>query len=339
MKKGKPTSVIEIDMAHSTISVSAPGKLMLLGEHAVVYGQPCIVTAVDKRLTVSARRTSGSQIKIDAPQVKETRFVDRAVGAFFLKYKVTSKNQGLSLSVHSDFTHQVGFGSSSAVSVATLKALSILYDIPVTQKDIFNLAYQVTIDIQGVGSGFDIAAATYGGTVYFRKGGSEISQLNTQLPIVVGYTGTKADTPILVRQVQEKYLKAKRRFNQIFKKIGSLVNQGKNALENKDWQTLGRLMDQNQDYLRQLGVSSPKLNSLISAAKAAGAWGAKLSGAGGGDCMIALVSQVNRQAVERALKVAGGEIITVNTHATGVRVEFSADLFKSKSSHTFALAA
>src|SRR3989344_1348607 len=135
------------------ITVSAPGKLLLFGEHAVVYGQPCIVTAVNQRLSVTAEESA--DVSIHAPQVKETKFVDATVKAFFSKYG----QHGAKLSITSEFSHEVGFGSSSAVTVATIKALGILFDIKLTDREIFDLAYKVTLDIQGVGSGFDIAAA------------------------------------------------------------------------------------------------------------------------------------------------------------------------------------
>lgn len=299
------------------ISVSAPGKLLLLGEHAVVFGGPCIVTAVDQRLTVTAERSD--RVLIVAPQVKETKFVDSAVWAFFSKYK---KDRGVKFSIASQFSHQVGFGSSSAVTVATLKALSLFFDVPMSDREIFDMAYQVTLNIQGVGSGFDIAAALYGGTIYFKKGGSTIDPLNlSDIPLVVGYTGTKADTPTLVRQVAEKQKRYPEKVNKIFAAIGKLVEEARIKMGEGDWERVGKLMDFNQEYLRDLGVSSEKLEVMISAAKQTGAWGAKLSGAGGGDCMIALTSSDKKEVVEKAIAKAGGEVIAVSPNAEGVRVE------------------
>src|SRR5512135_1527159 len=104
-------------------TISAPGKLMILGEHAVVYGEPCIVTAVNQRLSVTIDKSEGGII-IDAPQVKETRFVDAAIAKFFAEPGQAVKDRSVKLTIRSEFTQRVGFGSSSAVSVATLKALS-----------------------------------------------------------------------------------------------------------------------------------------------------------------------------------------------------------------------
>jgi len=303
------------------ITVSAPGKLMLMGEHAVVFGEPCMVTAVDQRLYVTAQKTDDGKITVDAPQSKETKFVDATVAKFFATKGITIKDRGVSLSIRSDFTSQVGFGSSSAVSVATLKALSFVFDVSISDREIFDSAYQVTIDIQGVGSGFDIAAATFGGTLFFKKGGEETIPLSNEIPLVVGYTGVKADTPTLVKMVAAKREKYPEKVDKIFAAIGKLVLQGKEALFVKDWEKLGKLMNFDQEYLRDLGVSSEKLEALISAAKEAGAWGAKLSGAGGGDCMIALHSVGGKPQIIKAIQDAGGQVMDVRTHAQGVRIE------------------
>lgn len=303
------------------VTVSAPGKLMLMGEHAVVYGEPCLVTAVNQRLSVTIDASDNGQITIDAPQVKETKFVDRAIVKFFAEKGSFLKNRGIALAIHSDFDCRVGFGSSSAVSVATLKALSLYYNLTLTDREIFNLAYQVTLDIQGIGSGFDIAAATYGGTLFFTKGGATIAPLRVSVPLVVGYTGIKADTPTLIRQVEKLHKTYPDKVNRIFAAIGKLVREGKEALLRQDWERLGKLMDFDQEYLRDLGVSTQKLEDLISAAKRAGAYGAKLSGAGGGDCMIALATSDKQKVIRKAIKDAGGEVIDVSTRAAGVRVD------------------
>jgi len=301
------------------ITVSAPGKLMLLGEHAVVYGHPCIVTAMDTRMRVSVSVNGDKTNTINAPQVKECRFVQESIKLFCKKFNL---HQHIKIHTAGDFSHQVGLGSSSAVTVATVKALSDLFDKKLTTKEIFDLSYQVTIAIQGVGSGFDIAAAVCGGTIYYIYGGKTIEQLQTDLlPLVVGYSGVKADTPTLIRQVAADYKNRKKEIDGLFTNITKLVEYAKRAIIEKDYRQLGSLMSQNHGYLKQLGVSTDKLNAMVQAALNAGAYGAKLSGAGGGDCMIALVSDEKRKAVEKAIEKAGGEIIRVKNSAEGVKIE------------------
>ncbi|MBI3386063.1 hypothetical protein HY031_03200 [Candidatus Gottesmanbacteria bacterium] len=189
-------------------------------------------------------------------------------------------------------------------------------------KQLFDLAYKTVLDIQGKGSGFDVAAAIYGGTLYFMTGGKVIEPLRVDsLPLVVSYTGVKADTSSLIAQVSEKKEKNSEKVERIFDAIAKLVDEAKRKIPEGDWERVGKLMDFNQEYLRDLGVSSEKLESLISAAKSAGAFGAKLSGAGGGDCMIALVSNEKRDAVRNAITETDGEVVDVSMNAEGVRVE------------------
>jgi len=183
------------------IKASAPGKLMLFGEHAVVYGYPCIVTTVESRIYVEVEKAE--RFKIDAPQVKDTRFVEEAVKQFCEKYKVENK---LLIKTYSDFSSQYGFGSSSAVTVATIYALSKYHKIDLTNKEIFDMGHKVVQQVQGVGSGFDIAAATYGGTIYFVTGGKVIEPLSiSELSLIVGYSGTKADTSNLVKNLKADF--------------------------------------------------------------------------------------------------------------------------------------
>jgi len=285
------------------MTISAPGKLMLFGEHAVVYGYPCIVTAISERLEVAIAQAD------DMP--KDRRFVDAAIQAW-------GGGKNLKLSTKSAFSGKYGFGSSSAVTVATLKALKPDAD----NRKVFDAAYKIILNIQGVGSGFDVAAAIYGGTLYFVTGGKVIEPLAvSDMPLVVGYTGVKADTKTLIADVAGKRAKEAEKVDRIFKAIGKIVDEAKIKMLEGDWERVGRLMDFDQDYLRDLGVSSEKLEAMIKAAKGAGAYGAKLSGAGGGDCMIALASLDKRKAVEEAVTRAGGEVVHVAPNAEGVRVE------------------
>jgi len=305
------------------ITISAPGKLMLMGEHAVVYGFPCIVTAVSERLAVSIEETNDEKITIDAPQVKDTRFVDQAIIDGCSAFGIV--HHGLHIKTQSNFSNCYGFGSSSAVTVATLEALAVTFHKQIDKKSLFELAYKTVLAIQGVGSGFDVAAATYGETLLYTKGGDTLEQLswdlNNGVSLVVGYSGVKANTPEIVRDVASKKEAQPEKVNRIFEAIGKLVLQAKEAGDKKDWETVGKLMNFNQEYLRDLGVSTEKLESMIYAAKQAGAYGAKLSGAGGGDCMIALTLTQKKKDIEQAIASAGGIVVPVSIHTEGVRID------------------
>jgi mevalonate kinase len=319
------------------VEVSAPGKLMLFGEHAVIYQRPCIVTAVDQRMRVSAELTDTKFFKIDAPDVgvaeyseefglpgtsdvpKGVRFTAAATRNFYQLHRIKS---GVTIRTKSDFSNEFGFGSSSAVTTAVLKALSDLFEIGISKEELFELSYKTVLDVQGVGSGFDLAAAIWGGTLYFRPRGPEIVPLRVKdLPLTVGFTGIKADTPTLVRQVADLHARHEKLVDRIFDTVSGIVEEAREALEDMELPRLGELMDLNQGLLDSLGVSSFELARLMFAARQAGAKGAKLSGAGGGDCMIALSSEQNRERVEESIQNSGGKVLRVRTDAPGVRSE------------------
>ncbi|MCR4263781.1 MAG: mevalonate kinase [Candidatus Roizmanbacteria bacterium] len=324
-------------MERNNITVSAPGKLMLLGEHAVVYGHPCLVTAVDQRMKATVELVDSSTFELEAPDVKVhnykkslpelgkgeipkgAQFVEIAIKNFKEKYPF---KDGVRVATASEFSSQFGFGSSSASTVCVVKALSELTRKKLSNKELFDIAYKTVLDIQGKGSGFDIASAIWGGTLYFVTGGEKIEQLSVDnLPLVVGYSGIKADTVTLMDQVLRKAKETPEVVENSYREIHLLVEKVNVQLLKQNWKELGELMNENQKLLNMLGVSIPKLDDMIAASIRAGAYGAKLSGAGGGDCMIAIVSPNKEQEVKKAIGSVGGTIIPVSPNAPGARIE------------------
>ncbi len=315
---------------------------MLLGEHAVMYGKPCIVTAVNQRMSATIEFLDEPVFQLEAPDVnisnykkplaqvgigdipKGARFVEVALKNFSFARRGLAKLKkgGIRVVTKSEFSSQFGFGSSSASTACVVKGLSEIFDLKLSQKEIFDIAYQTVLDVQGKGSGFDVAAAIYGGTLYFVAGGKVIEPLNIKsLFLVVGYSGIKADTVTLLNKVAQKAKKDPEGVENIYNSIEELVEDAKITLVEGDWKKLGKLMNRNQDNLQVLEVSIPKLDAMIAAARENGAYGAKLSGAGGGDCMIALCSEENRKRVSEAIEKADGKILNVLVNAEGVRIE------------------
>jgi mevalonate kinase len=319
------------------VTASAPGKIMLFGEHAVVYGHPCIVTAVDQRVFVTVEKNGEDVLHLEAPDLglmaysktikdlggkdvpKAVAFVEMLYKRFLMKYP---QDRGIIVKTRSDFSSSFGFGSSSAVTVAFAKALLSLYEIEMSNKELFDLCYAAVLDVQGVGSGFDLAAAIWGGTIFYEPPARIVEQVDIDgMAIIVGYTGVKADTATIVRMVGEMRRQEPIRVNGIMEEIAKISNEARQAIVDRDWEFLGTLMQQNQMLLRQLDVSTAKLEALIKVSQKAGAWGAKLSGAGGGDCMIAMAHLDKREAVETALRQAQGEPMRVVLGAEGARIE------------------
>lgn len=322
-------------------TASAPGKLMIFGEHAVLYGYPCIVTAVDLRMRVGVKLNSGPSVevktdispepfilsreqierRVDVP--KEVSFVIVAVRRFWEHFNLAF---GAEITTKSEFTYSYGLGSSSAVTVATIRALASAAKVEISKDTIFRLAYESVKEVQrGDASGFDVAAAVYGGLLYYVSGGSTIREIRSDsLPLVVCYSGTKASTVELVGKVRQLHRDRPMYVDEIMTEIGEIVNSGEAALLAADYPQLGRLMKRNQNLLAGLGVSTDVLDTLVDSALVGSAYGAKLSGAGGGDCIIAVSTAENRVATVDSLMsadVPNAKILEVATLAEGVRIE------------------
>ncbi len=309
---------------------------MLFGEHAVIYDKPCLVTAVDIRVYVAVEGNETKSIVVspsNSDLVYETAvsellersnsyhenisFVMAGVERFYKRHNI---REGIKIITYGP-KNSFGLGSSSAVTVATLKALGEYYKISLSQRELFDLAYQSVIDVQGKGSGFDVAAAVYGGTIYFLTGGKIIEPLNVQkIPLIIGYSGKKVSTVNLVNEVKDAFQTHPTIIGGIFDTIQLIVEDAKQKLLNEHWDGVGQLSNINQGLLDALGVNTNPLAKIIFAARQAGALGAKLSGAGGGDCMFAIATtEIDK--VKAAMSEAGAEIIEFAINADGARIE------------------
>lgn len=318
------------------IRASAPGKLMLCGEHAVVHDRPCIVTAVDLRYTAELALTDAPAkiIRIDAPGLpgspveipldaigtsarKETAFVEAVIARMHRLHPLPS---GISIKTSGPAV-SYGLGSSSAITVAAAFALAELLELSLTHNELYHLCYGAVLDVQGTGSGFDIAAAINGGTLYFSGRGRVIEPLTvTHLPIIIGFSGSKVGTVNLVNHVSTLLHDHPTVVEPLFDSMQMVVEQAKIALLSADWQIFGTLCDINQGLLDALGVNTLRLSELVFAARGAGALGAKLSGAGGGDCMFALAID-EQDAIRTAIEKAGGQVLDLATGVSGVRID------------------
>jgi mevalonate kinase len=323
------------------VYTSAPGKLILFGEHAVMYDVPAIVTSIDKRINVAIRRSREGYIRVSAPDIKlreyiinihqlnqpiekiprKARYVVAAVRNFYSKYGI---EEGLEIKTQGKIGKEmVSAGSSSAVTVATILGLTELYNIKLSKQDLFELGYKAhTLDVQkGSGSGFDIAAAVYGGTLKFKFGGSLIQPIETtELPLLyAGIPRERRTTPDVVRWLRKKIEKYPQRYKTTWLHIQDIVEEAVNMLQSQNWKKLGELMNANHAELVRLGVSSRRADRIRYAAIEAGAYGAKMTGSYG-DNIIALVPEENKEKVINAMKKEGGKVIEIKTNVEGAKV-------------------
>jgi len=295
------------------VKTSAPGKLYFFGEHAVLAGKKSIAFAIDQRIYCEIKERSDEKIVFHFPEVgveyreyngrlsdKETSFATAAINCI----KKLTRLRGMTISTRSEM--HPGFGTSSASTVAILGALSEFYGLGLSKGDIFNMGCQVVLDVQGEGSGYDIACSTYGGVIEYVRGGlpKQLKHPNN-LPMIIGYTKIKADTTKIINHVLSLKQRYPEQISTIFGIIEQIVLLVEDALEKGDFRMLGELMNMNHGLLAALDLSSPELEELIWVSKKAGAIGAKLSGAGRGDCMIALAPGKEKE-VSYAINSMGG---------------------------------
>lgn len=287
---------------------------MVTGEHAVLYGYPCIVTTVDRYIKVTGGKTLRLKDEFDTGHITDKRFLIAAVDTFKKKFGITNAVYIKTESTLGNY----GLGSSAATVVATIGLLITIFDISVTKQMFFDLSLQAVLQVQKKASGFDVAACIYGGTIYFDGKTKKTRRLLCHnFPLVVGFVQMKASTSSLIEQVYQRYEKERYKTELIFQNIKKKVQGIERTLTEKNWKQMGKYITQNHRLLQQLGVSTDMLDKGVYSAIKAGAHGAKLSGAGGGDCMIALCTYNKRYLVESALQKEGLEILRLKTGVKG----------------------
>jgi len=303
------------------VKASAPGKIILLGEHAVVYGRPALAVPVPQ---VSARvevaRSSRLGIWIEAADIGLHADLDSLPASDPLAALVRNLLTGfqlesrpdLRIQIHSTIPVASGLGSGAAVSVALTRAMAGELDIALSDDQVSAYAFEIEKLHHGTPSGIDNTVVTYGRPVIFATGGPpEPLNVGGPLSFVIGDTGIPAPTRASVADVRRLRDSDIDRWEAVFDEIASLVVQGRECMEAGAATQLGRLLNQNQALLEQLQVSSPELDRLIGAAREAGALGAKLSGGGRGGNMLALVEDEDAGPVSGALTAAGAARVII----------------------------
>jgi mevalonate kinase len=301
------------------MQTSASGKIILFGEHAVVYGQPAIavpVTSLRARVRVEAA-PPGSGLTIESPgthqTLRVTSLTEEDAGSslvfaaqLFLQHIQSDRLPDLTLHLNSDVPIGRGLGSGAAVSTAVMRALSEALAKPISKEDLNALIYEVEKRHHGTPSGIDNTVIVYEQPVYFVRG-QPIQNISIQIPftLLVGDTGYGTPTHLTVGDVRRLYETKPDATTAIFQRIGEIVRQARQAIETGEIHALGALMNENHELLQRLTVSSLELDVLCETALAAGARGAKMSGGGRGGNMLALVTDSTAERVMRALYSAG----------------------------------
>jgi mevalonate kinase len=301
------------------ITATAPGKIILFGEHAVVYGRPAIAVPVNDvrtRVVITASPVSpGGQVRIQSPAIGLDTYLDDLTPDDPIWQVIEGVLQRLkaehipacTIRITSTIPVAAGLGSGAAASVALIRALTAFLGQPLPDEEVNTLAYEIEKIHHATPSGIDNTVITYAAPVYFVRG-QPIQNFRVKVPfsLLIADTGVPGKTAKTVRAVRAGWESNPERANNIFDRIGDIARRGREAIENGQMGELGTLMNENQALLGELGVSSPELDRLIAAARSAGAQGAKLSGGGGGGNMIAYTSDETRlSTIQDALTMAG----------------------------------
>lgn len=319
-------------MTNAMTTATAPGKIILAGEHAVVYGRPAIAAPVWERLA-QATITSGpvgAGCTITAPDIRRRfRLASAAtneplavVTRLTLTHLQSAPNPDWQIEVRSQLPIASGLGSGAALSTALVRAIYTHLGHAPAPAEVSALVYESERFYHGTPSGIDNTVIAYGMPVWFIKGQPPATfQAGQPLTLVIADSGVAAPTKETVGDVRQGWQREPARYERWFDEIGELVHATRQALETGELPGLGQLFDRNQALLAQLGVSSPRLEQLLAAARMAGAYGAKLSGGGRGGNVIALIDPPQATAVTNALLAAGarGVIVTTIKASTATR--------------------
>jgi mevalonate kinase len=314
--------------AKRTIAATAPGKIILFGEHAVVYGRPAIAAPLSHlRATAQVTARPGDNVQLIAPDLELSRSLEAAdaADAIARTVRLVQESSGLShlpgmtITVTSEIPIASGLGSGAAISAAIVRALAQFLELEDLLSDqwVSELTYEVEKIHHGTPSGIDNTVVAFERPVYFKRQQPynlvEPFSVGCPLHLLVGDTGIRSSTKVAVSDVRRQWEHDGERFEALFDGCAALCDNARTAIEQGDLRRVGHLMKENHALLVEMTVSSPELDHLVNAAQEAGALGAKLSGGGRGGNMIALVTEDTVRNVREALFAAGARRILRST--------------------------
>jgi mevalonate kinase len=298
------------------------GKVILFGEHFVVHGVPGIVSAIDSTTEAEVKKTAGGITIVDErkgakgyvgeKKAQQLESIDRMLKTMGIEPKTAS----FSIWLGGNLPGFSGLGASAASSVAIARAIAEEFGKKLSNERINEIAYEAEKAYAGTPSGIDNTAATYGGLLWFKKnmsgGPNTIEKISIRKPveIIIGSTGIVANTKAMVEGVAERKRKNPQKYEPLFKQAEELAFKGRKALEEFDLRKVGKLMNENHHLLQEIEVSCKELDYLVDAARKHGAFGAKLTGGGGGGCMTALTpGKELQERVAKAIEKEGYEVL------------------------------
>lgn len=301
---------------------SAPGSLKLFGEHAVVYNRLALSVAFDRRAFCEIKKAEDGVVIHLVDFKKKAKFNFNEITSAYARIKGMIERgdmAGLSqerkdifspykvilgeffsefgfwpveISIHSDVPRNSGLGSSAAVFCSLAGELNNFFHTALSKNQVAELTNLGDKVVHGNPSGLDANTCTFGGYVSFRRSeGAKLLQIKTEVPILIVNTGSIKDTGEMIQRVAERYKKHRRETEEIFDRMEETALNGVEALKESNLEKLGENMNAAQECFAELGLSTPQINEIIETARKKGALGAKITGAGGGGCVIILIKK------------------------------------------------
>lgn len=292
------------------------GKIILTGEHSVVHGTHAVAAPITLKMKAKVwDHDKGVRLLIPRWGVEQT--IEFGADHKYSIYKslemildhLDLRDKGMNIEVFPEVPRAMGMGGSAALAVAIIRALSKHFELGLGDDDVRRLSFESEDIVHGGASGIDNTVSTYGNLIAFQKGTPPDMQtitLNESIPIVIGLSGVESMTSKMVKQVREQAEKYPKWYKQIFNQMDELAIASKAAIELRELDELGMIMNMNHGFLNILGVSCPEVEELVEIARQNGALGAKLTGGGGGGAMIALCdSEKTQKNIQKEMHQAG----------------------------------
>ncbi|TFF93378.1 MAG: mevalonate kinase [Promethearchaeota archaeon] len=318
-----------------SITIISPGKSILFGEHAVVYGYPAIAMAISIKSYCQIERSDKGKIIIhlknygtffEAPNIKilkskiPSAYQQFCSGLQNFKDSFNIQLNNLLITLESDLFPGAGLGSSASISVAFIYGLNHFFNLNLSKDEVNQLAFQMEKEVHGLPSGVDNTTCTYGNAIFFQEGNFKFIDIKKDIPILITYTNTEHNTKQAIGRIRDLKRINPKKIEKIFEKIGELTNQAEKELTKGNTRKIGELMNQNQKCLTELQISNREINEIVQTATENGALGSKLTGAGLGGCVISIGEKEILEGIALKLNKKGYESFVAKSDTQGVRI-------------------
>ncbi|MHC9532616.1 mevalonate kinase [Dellaglioa sp. BT-FLS60] len=283
------------NLMHKAIGTSH-AKIILIGEHSVVYSQPAIALPLPNvKISVSTEAMADKQWITSRFYSGELKYVPMNMRGIkqvvqHILQLLNKQKQSFKLTIDSDIPSERGMGSSAATVIAIIRSLYTFFKTDISREELLLIANIAETTTHGSPSGIDAATTSSHDPIWFIKHQEAYPvPLNIEATLVIADTGIKGKTGLTVGKVRDRVLSSPDTTEKIIAELGQLTSMAKSQIATDDAISLGHTLTRSHELLKDLGVSHPKLDALVETSLANGALGAKLTGGGGGGCMIALV--------------------------------------------------